>query len=46
MEMLGHNNIAFAELYSREASQARLAVQAMDKVAKIEAARPKLKVVK
>lgn len=39
METLGHNNIAFAELYSREASQARLAVQAMEKVTKIENAR-------
>jgi len=39
MEMLGHNNIAFAELYSREASQVRLAVQAMEKVTKIEQAR-------
>lgn len=41
MEMLGHSNIAFAELYSREASQVRLAVQAMDKVTKIESARKK-----
>ena len=39
MEMLGHNNIAYAELYSREASQTRLAVQAMEKVTKIEEAR-------
>jgi integrase len=48
MEMLGHNNIAYAELYSREASQTRLAVQAMDKVTKIEESRraPKLSVVK
>ena len=35
MEMLGHNNIAYAELYSREASQVRLAVQAMEKVTKL-----------
>jgi integrase len=48
MEMLGHNNIAFAELYSREASQVRLAVQAMEKVTKIEQAkrRPKMTVIK
>jgi integrase len=48
MEMLGHNNIAYAELYSREASQVRLAVQAMDKVSKIEKAKrqPKITVVK
>jgi integrase len=48
METLGHNNIAFAELYSREASQARLAVQAMEKVTRIEEARrrPALKAVK
>lgn len=48
MEMLGHNNIAYAELYSREASQIRLAVQAMEKVSKIEKARrqPKITVVK
>lgn len=41
MEMLGHNNIVYAELYSREASQARLAVQAMEKVTKLEMARRK-----
>lgn len=41
MEMLGHNNIAYAELYSREASQARLAVQAMEKVTRLEMARRK-----
>lgn len=48
MEMLGHSNIAYAELYSREASQIRLAVQAMEKVTEIEVARgrPALKVVK
>ena len=39
MEVLGHTNIAFAELYSREASQVRLAYEAMDKVTKMEAAR-------
>lgn len=36
MEVLGHDNIANAELYSREASQARLAVQGMDKVVAFE----------
>lgn len=48
MEALGHNNIAYAELYSREASQMRLAVQAMDKVTQVENARKRgrLKVVK
>jgi integrase len=39
MEVLGHSNIAFAELYSREASQVRLAYEAMDKVTKMEQAR-------
>lgn len=48
MEMLGHKNIAYAELYSREASQTRLAVQAMEKVTRIEQAvrKPKLSRVK
>lgn len=48
MESLGHNNIAYAELYSREANQIRLAVQAMEKVTKVEEARrkPRLKVIK
>ncbi|MEQ1951006.1 tyrosine-type recombinase/integrase [Mesorhizobium yinganensis] len=46
MEALGHNNIAYAELYSREASQIRLAVQAMDKVTKLEAIKPRLTVLK
>lgn len=32
MGMLGHDNIAHAELYSRDAEQARLAVSAMDKL--------------
>lgn len=41
METLGHNNISYAELYSREASQIRLAVQGMDKVTMIEQARKK-----
>lgn len=48
MEALGHNNIAYAELYSREASQVRLAVQAMEKVTKVEEARrkPEIRLVK
>ncbi len=47
MEVLGHNNIAFAELYSREASQVRMAYEAMDKVTQMELARGShLKVVK
>lgn len=41
MEVLGHDDIEHAELYSREASQARLAVQGMQKVANFEAARKK-----
>ena len=32
MEVLGHDDIDHAELYSREASQVRLAVQGMDRV--------------
>lgn len=32
MGMLGHDNIAHAELYSRDAEQARLAIDAMDKL--------------
>lgn len=35
MEVLGHDNIEHAELYSREASQVRLAVQGMDRVARM-----------
>lgn len=48
METLGHNNIAYAELYSREASQIRLAVQGMDKVTRTEEAKrkPKIAVIK
>lgn len=42
MEVLGHSSIAHAELYSREASQLRLAMQAMDKVSRIEDARLRL----
>lgn len=43
METLGHNNIAYAELYSREASQVRLAVQGMDKVTLIEQSKKRSK---
>ena len=32
MDMLGHDNIAHAELYSREAEQKKMAVAAMDKL--------------
>jgi integrase len=39
MAQLGHDDIAHAELYSREAEQARLAVDAMAKVVTLEAAR-------
>lgn len=39
METLGHDSISHAELYSREASQMRLAVQAMDKLTRVESAR-------
>lgn len=39
MEVLGHTNIAFAELYSREADQVRMAYAGMDKVTKMEQAR-------
>jgi integrase len=48
MESLGHSNIAFAELYSREASKIRLVVQAMDKVTKVEETRgrPALTIIK
>ena len=35
MEALGRDDIQPAELFSREASQARLAVQGMDKVVKL-----------
>jgi integrase len=35
MEVLGHDDIEHAELYSREASQMRLAVQGMDKVTRL-----------
>lgn len=39
MEALGHDDIEHAELYSREASQVRLAVQGMDKVVQLVANR-------
>lgn len=39
MEVLGHTNIAFAELYSREADQVRMAYGAMDKLTQMELAR-------
>lgn len=46
MEVLGHSNIAYAELYSREASKVRLAAEAMDKVTRLESGRkPRLKIV-
>lgn len=35
MDILGHDDIEHAELYSREASQIRLAVQGMDRVTKL-----------
>lgn len=44
MEILGHDDIAHAELYSREASQARLAVQGMEKAVASEKRR-KLRVI-
>jgi integrase len=44
MDTLGHDSIAHAELYSREADQARLARSAMDKVR--DRLRPRLTVVK
>jgi integrase len=49
MEALGHTSIAYTELYSREASKVRLAVQAFDKVTEMEEAsrkKPALRVVK
>ncbi len=39
--MLGHSNIQHVELYSREASQPRLAHQAMEKVVAFEPERKK-----
>lgn len=43
MDTLGHDSIAHAELYSRDADQARLAESAMDKVK--DRLRPRLRVV-
>lgn len=40
MEVLGHDDIDHAELYSREASQVRLAVQGMDRVVRLATRRP------
>ncbi|NGO54300.1 tyrosine-type recombinase/integrase [Allomesorhizobium camelthorni] len=42
MDVLGHDDIDHAELYSREASQVRLAVQGMDRVVRLVARRPLL----
>jgi len=49
MEALGHTSIAYAELYSREASKIRLAVQAFDNLTEMEEAgrkKPALRLVK
>jgi hypothetical protein len=43
MEVLGQSAIEHAELYSREASQARLAVAGMEKVVRFEHERRKRK---
>jgi integrase len=40
MDVLGHDDIDHAELYSREASQVRLAVQGMDRVVRLVTRRP------
>lgn len=47
MDVLGHSNMAYAELYTREANQVRMSVEAMNKVTRMEQARQrsKLKVV-
>lgn len=42
MDVLGHDNIDHAELYSREASQVRLAVQGMDRVEQLVTRKPML----
>lgn len=42
MDVLGHDDIDHAELYSREASQVRLAVQGMDRVVRLVTRRPML----
>jgi hypothetical protein len=40
MDVLGHDDIDHAELYSREASQVRLAVQGMDRVVRLVTRKP------
>jgi hypothetical protein len=40
MDVLGHDDIDHAELYSREASQVRLAVQSMDRVVRLVTRKP------
>lgn len=42
MDILGHDDIDHAELYSREASQVRLAVQGMDRVLRLVTRNPLL----
>ena len=42
MDVLGHDDIDHAELYSREASQIRLAVQGMDRVVRLVTRKPLL----
>ncbi|BCG71625.1 hypothetical protein MesoLj113a_27830 [Mesorhizobium sp. 113-1-2] len=42
MDVLGHDDIDHAELYSREASQVRLAVQGMDRVVRLVTRKPML----
>lgn len=42
MDVLGHDDIDHAELYLREASQARLAVQGMDRVVRLLTRKPLL----
>ena len=42
MDVLGHDDIDHAELYSREASQVRLAVQGVDRVVRLVTRKPML----
>ena len=42
MDVLDHDDIDHAELYSREASQLRLAVQGMDRVVRLVTRKPLL----
>ncbi len=42
MDVLGHDDIDHAEIYSREASQVRLAVQGMDRVVRLVTRKPML----